>query len=275
MSIIRDIIAGVRDPQQLARHRHLNCAKSEAEIAKSLEGDYRVEHIFALQQAVELYDVYTEKLHATDREIEQQMAKFSPQVNLEEHPLPPASRRASDRPKNHPIADLRPSLYEMAGVDLTQVDGLDVLTVQRILSEIGIDMSRWETVKQFTSWLGLCPQPEKTGGKVIRTRTKKTNNRANIAFRQAAQALTRSNSALGQFYRRMRAKMGAPKAITATAHKLARIVYHMLKHRVPFAAVPPQQDETQARERAIRQLQRQARQLGVTLVVAEQSAQPV
>jgi transposase len=161
----------------------------------------------------------------------------------------------------------------MAGVDLTQVDGLDILTVETILSEIGTDMSRWQSVKHFTSWLGLSPQNEKTGGKVIRTRTKKTNNRANVAFRQAAHALTRSKSSLGQFYRRMRAKMGAPKAITATAHKLARIVYHMLKHRVPFAAVPPHQDEAQSREQAIRQLQRQAQRLGVTVVV-EPSPQP-
>lgn len=274
MKILRDILAGVHDPQKLARHRHPCCAKSEAEIAKSLEGDYRPEHLFALRQAVELFDVYTEKLRDCDREIEQQLAKFTPQVNLEEQPLPPPTRRVTDRPKNHPLQDLRPALYQMAGVDLTQVDGLDILTVETILSEIGTDMSRWQSVKHFTSWLGLSPQNEKTGGKVIRTRTKKTNNRANVAFRQAAQALTRSKSALGQFYRRMRTKMGAPKAITATAHKLARIVYHMLKHRVPFAAVPPHQDEAQSREQAIRQLQRQAQRLGVSVVV-EPSAQPL
>jgi len=234
----------------------------------------RAEPLFALRQAVELFDGYTEKLRVCDDEIEQHLAKFTPPIDLQEHPLPPPTRRASDRPKNHPVQDLRPALYQVAGVDLTQVDGLDILTVQTILSKIGTDMSRWKSVKHFTSWLGLCPRNEKTGGKLIRTRTQKTNNRASVAFRQAAQALTRSQSALGQFYRRMRAKRGAPKAITATAHKLARIVYHMLKHRVPFAAVPPRQDEAQWRERAIRQLQCQAQRLGVTVVV-EPSAQPL
>jgi transposase len=273
LNILRDILAGVHDPQQLARHRHPCCAKSADEIAQALTGDYRPEHLFALRQAVELFDVYTEKLRACDHEIEHQLAQFAPQVDLTEHPLPPPTRRESKRPKNHPQSDRRAALYQLAGVDLTQVDGLDILTVQTILSETGTDMSRWQTVKHFTSWLGLSPQNQKTGGKIIHTRTKKTSNRANVAFRQAAQALTRSRSALGQFYRRMRTQLGAPKAITATAHKLARIVYHMLKHQVPFAAVPPHQDEVQARERAIRHLQRQAQKLGVT-VVLEPSLQP-
>jgi transposase len=266
MAIIRDILKGVRDPQQLARHRHHCCAKSEAEIAKSLEADYRSEHLFALKQAVELFDVYTEKLHACDLEIEAQWAKFTPKVDLQEQPLPEPTRRPSNRPKNHPKNDLRASFYQMAGVDLTQVDGLDILTVQTLLSEIGTDMSRWPSVKHFTSWLGLSPQNDKTGGKVIRTRTRKTSNRANLAFRQAARALTRSQSSLGQFYRRMRAKIGPPKAITATAHKLARIVYHLLKYQVPFEAFPPAQDDEQTRQRILNNLQRHAQKLGMTLV---------
>lgn len=267
LCILRDIVAGVRDPQQLAQHRDCRCGKTEAEIAKSLEGDYRPEHVFALQQALELYDIYTEKLKACDQEIEHQLAQFTPQVNLEEHPLPPPTRRPTTRPKNHPRTDLRPALYQLAGVDLTQIDGLDIATVQTILSEIGTDMSKWRTVKHFTSWLGLCPHNEKTGGKVIRTKTKKTDNRANLAFRQAAASLIHSKSALGNFYRRMRTKLGTPKAVVAAAHKLARIVYHLLKEQVPFEAIPPEQADSQYRERAIRQLQRKAQQLGVTVVV--------
>lgn len=151
---------------------------------------------------------------------------------------------------------------------MTQIDGLDVLTAQTILSEVGTDMSQWKTVKHFTSWLGLCPQNDKTGGKVIRTRTKKTDNRANLAFRQAAAALVhRKGSALANFYRRMRTKFGAPKAIVAAAHKLARIVYHLLKYRAPFVAVSSANEDTQYRERAVRQLQRKARHLGVTVVM--------
>ncbi|MEP0873961.1 IS110 family transposase [Trichocoleus desertorum AS-A10] len=267
LRIIRDIIAGMRDPIELAKHRDWRCGKSQAEIAKSLVGDYRVEHVFALQQAVELYDCYTEKLQACDAQIEQHFACFSCQVDLEKHPLPPPTRRPCSPQKNQPKSDLRLALYKLVGIDLTQVDGLDVLSVQTILSEIGTDMSKWRTVKQFTSWLGLCPHNDKTGGKIKRTHTKKTNNRANLAFRQAAASLWRSKSALGHFYRRMRTKLGAPQAVVATAHRLARIVYHMLKYQVPFAAVPPEQEDAQYRQRALRQLQRKAKQLGATLVM--------
>lgn len=267
MKIIRDIIGGNHAPQHLATYRDWRCGKSEAEIAKSLEGDYRPEHLFALRQAVELYDVYTEKIKTCDGEIERQFAHFSCQVDLAENPIPPARRPSSTRPKNHPDFDLRSELYQMAGVDLTQVDGLDVLTVQTILSEIGTNMSKWPTVKRFTSWLGVSPQNDKTGGKVVRSKTKKTDNRANLAFRQAAASLKNSKSALGNYYRRMKTKLGSSKAIVATAHKLARIVYHMLKYRVPFEAVPPEQADEHYRQRVLKQLERKAHQFGARLVV--------
>lgn len=272
LRIIRDILAGVRDPQQLAKHRDHRCRKSETEIAKSLEGDYRAEHLFALQQSVELYDIYTEKLSACDAEIELQLANFSPRIDLATHPLPPATRPPAIRPKNDPPTDLRPALYQLAGVDLTQIDGLSILSIQTILAEIGTDMSKWKTVKHFTSWLGLSPQNQKTGGRVIRTRTKKTNNRANLAFRQAAATLGRSQSALGVFYRRMKVKLGTPKAVVATAHKLARMVYHLLKYQVPFSALPPEQEDARYRERALRNLQRKAVKLGARLVIEPTSS---
>lgn len=272
MKIIRDILAGIRDPQQLSRHRDHRCRKSEGEIAKSLEGDYRREHLFALRQAVELYDSYTEKLQACDQEIEQQMEQFVSKVDLDEFPLPPSSRPAGIRPKNDPVSDLRPALYQMAGVDLTQIEGLNILTVQTILSEIGTDMSKWPTVKHFTSWLGLSPNNAKTGGKIVRTKTKKTDSRANLAFRQGAATLGRSKSALGNFYRRMKAKLGTPKAVVATAHKLARIVYHLLKTGVPYVGLPPEQEDAKYRERALRNLQRKARKLGAKLVLESNTA---
>ena len=266
MTIIRDILSGVRDPYELAKHRHHHCRKSEAEIAKSLEGDYRPEHIFSLRQAVELYDIYTEKLQACDLEIEQRLEAFDPKIDLADCPLP-AATHPGIRGKNDPDTDLRTMLYQMAGVDLTQIDGLNIATVQTILSEIGTDMSKWPTVKHFTSWLGLSPNNSKTGGKIIRTKTKKTDSRANLAFRQGAASLGRSKSALGKYYRRMKIKLGTPKAVVATAHKLARIVYHMLRNGAPFAAVPPEHEDKRYHERALRNLQRQAQKLGAKLVV--------
>jgi transposase len=185
---------------------------------------------------------------------------------------PLAPRPSGIRPKNDPPSDLRPLLYQMAGVDLTQIEGLSILSAQTILSEIGSDMIKWPTVKHFTSWLGLCPNNAKTGGKIIRTQTKKTDSRANLAFRQAATTLARSKSALGNFYRRMKAKLGTPKAVVATAHKLARIVYHLLKTGASYIATPPEQEDTKYRERALRNLQRKAQKLGAKLVLESNAA---
>jgi transposase len=161
----------------------------------------------------------------------------------------------------------------MAGVDLTQIDGIDALTAQTILTEVGLDMSKWRTEKHFTSWLGLSPNNQVTGGKVKRRRTKKTDNRAATAFRVAAQSLARSHSALGAFYRRIRARHGTPKAVVATAHKLARIVYYMLKNRVDYVDPGADYYDQQQRERVIKRLQRQAAKLG--LQVAPLAAPPV
>jgi transposase len=265
MKIIRDIIAGLRDPYRLAQHRDKRCAKSEEEIIKSLEGNYRHEHLFALKQAVELYDVYEQKLCECDKELETLYRKFdAPQKPGEGNNLPPKPRTGKRR-KNQAHFDLAASLYQVAGVDLTQVDGIDALTAQTIISEIGLDMTQWPTVKHFTSWLGLSPRNDVTGGKVKRRGTRKTKNRANTALRLGAQTLARGDSALAAFYRRMRARHGPPKAITATAHKLARIVYYMLKYQQDYIDPGTTYYEQQQRERAIRNLQRRARKLGFTL----------
>jgi transposase len=154
----------------------------------------------------------------------------------------------------------------VVGVDLTAVDGIDALTAQTIISEIGLDMSKWPSAKHFASWLGLAPHNDKSGGKILRSRTKKTQNRANTAFRIAAQSLSRSHCALGAFYRRMRSKHGAAKANVATAHKLARIVYHMLKYRKAYVDPGEVYYEQQYRERTIRTLERRAAKLGLQLV---------
>jgi len=262
MKIIRDIVAGKRDPEVLARHRDRRCRKSESEITKSLEGNYKREHVFALKQALELYDFYDRQLRACDVELEAMYNEFEPPDGPGTEPPAP---RTTKRRKNQPYFDLARSLYRLTGVDLTQVDGLDTMTVQTILSEIGTDMSPWPTVKHFTSWLRLAPNNKVTGGRVRSRRTQPTQNRASTAFRIAAQSLARSDSALGAFYRRMRARHGAPKAITATAHKLARIVYFMLKRREPYRDSGADYYEEQHRVRVIRSLQRRAAKLGMRL----------
>jgi transposase len=146
------------------------------------------------------------------------------------------------------------------------VDGPDVLTIQKVLTEIGVDMTPWPTAKHFASWLSVCPHNDKTGGKVIKRGTKKTQNRAAAALRMAAQSLSHSNSALGAYYRRMRARLGGPQAVTATAHKLARIIYAMLKNQTEYMAPSEHEYEQQARQRALKRLKRKAKTLGFQIV---------
>lgn len=264
LKIIRDIVAGQRDPLLLARHRDRRCKSSEADIAKSLEGNYKPEHVFALQQALEAYDFYQGQIKACDVEIEKRYVAFEPKVDLPPETKPPRKPRG-----NEPVFNLSRYLHQMAGVDLTRIDGVDALTAQKVLSEIGVDMSPWPSVKHFTSWLSLSPHNDKTGGKVIRSKTKKSQNRAAAALRMAAQSLLHSQSAPGAYHRRMRAKLGKPEAITATAHKLARIIYAMLKKQTEYHDPGAEHYEEQTRQRAIRNLKRKAKRLGFELVPSQ------
>lgn len=268
LKIIRTILEGERDSQRLAALREPGCKKSEAEIAKSLEGHYKREHLFALKQALELYDFYDQQLKSCDAELQAMYQEFDPP----DHPgTPPPAPRTHKRRKNQAYFDLAPALYRLAGVDLTQIDGVDELTVQRVLSEIGTDMNKWPTVKHFTSWLHLCPNNKITGGKIIQNGVQPTKNRASAALRVAASSLKNSDSALGAFFRRMRARLGTPAAITATAHKLARIIYFMLKERKPYHDFGADFYEQQFRARVIRNLSRQAAKMGFRLEPAAQS----
>lgn len=267
MRIIRAIVAGERDPQALARMRYAGCAKSQEEIAKALHGNYKAEHLFVLKQALAQYDFYQHQIEECDAEMEAMYAALPPSDPDKPASPPPKPTRSKPR-KNQAHFDLATSLYRMVGVDLTAIDGLDALTAQTILTEIGTDMSCWPTVKHFSSWLCLSPYNDISGGKVLRSRTKKTKNRANTAFRLAAQSLSRSQSALGAFYRRMRAKHGPAKANMATAHRLARIVYHMLKHRDTYRDPGEAAYIQQHRDRTIRNLRRRASLLGLQLVPA-------
>ena len=267
MSIIRAIVQGERKAKQLAQLRNPKCKKSEDEIAMALEGTYQFEQLFALRQALAAYDFYGQQMQECDQAIEAHFASM-PDAPPGDDTLPPKAR-SQKRRKNQPYFDLASSLYQTVGVDLTEIDGIDALTAQTVIAEIGLDMNRWPTVKHFTSWLGLSPHNEISGGKVLRTRTKKTKNRANTALRIAAQALHRSDSALGAFFRRMRAKHGPAKAVTATAHKLACIIYYMLRDRTPYQDPGAQQYEQQHQERVIRNLKRKAARLGMQLIPAE------
>jgi transposase len=268
LKIIRSILAGERNPQHLAALREPGCKKSEAEIAKSLEGHYKREHLFALKQALELYEFYDQQLQACDAELEAMYREFEPPENPG---TPPPAPHTQKRRKNQAHFDLAQALFRMTGVDLTQIDGVDELTVQKVLSEIGTDMSQWPTVKHFTSWLRLCPNNKITGGKVIQTGVQPTKNRASAALRVAAASLKTSDSALGAYFRRMRARLGTPAAITATAHKLARIIYFMLKHRQPYHDFGAEQYDLQFRARLVRNLSRRAASLGFRLEPASPS----
>lgn len=263
MQILRAIIAGERDPRVLAQFRNERCARSEAEIEKSLQGHYKPEQVFILQQAVELFDFYDRQVQHCDAEIEAIYAQFGPP---QDPGTPPPAPRTQKRRKNQVHFDLASALYRMSGgIDLTQIDGVDELTLLKVLSEIGTDMSRWPTEKHFTSWLRLCPNNKITGGKVIQRGVQPTTNRATTALRLAAASLHHNDSALGAFYRRIRARCGAPAAVTATAHKLARTIYAMLKDRMPYHDVGAFHYEQQCRDRVLRKLNCQAARLGFRL----------
>jgi transposase len=274
LAIIRAIVAGERDPQRLAQHRQPGCAQSATTIAKALTGNYRAEHIFALKQALALYDTYTEQVRECDAEIERQLQALTTDADDE---LPPPAQRSkpASRSKNGPSYDARGLLYKLTGVDLCAIPGLGPTTVQQILFEIGGSVAAWPTVKQFCSWLALAPQHEISGGKVLRRQVRKTGNRGGQAFRMAAQTLLRSpNNPLGAYSRRMRARHGPERAIIATAHKLARIFYHMLKHRIPFDPQQVTNDEQRSRQRKLTYLQREAAKYGLALTAINPTLSP-
>jgi len=265
LAIIRSIIAGERNPKILAEHRDPRCKNSKEIIAKSLEGNYHEEQIFALKQSLTLYDTYTQLIDENDSEIDRFLQIHAANVKQKDHLLPePRGKKSRFTAKEESI---RTALFQIVGVDITQIDGIQVLNAQTILSEIGTDMNKWPTVKHFTSWLCLCPSNKKTGGKVISSKTKRTDNRAHHAFKQAAHCVARSNCSLGIYYRRQRAKGGPHVAATNTAHKIARIVYHMIKNQTPFIPTDPNEEFMRYQERKFKQLQRQVKQFGGTIVL--------
>ncbi len=263
MRIIRAILAGERNPQVLAQHRDPRCKNSAEVIAKSLEGNYREEHVFALEQAIALYDAYQAQLVACDTRIEQYVASL--ERVTEDAPPPPPKPRQSPK-HNQPRFDARTHLYQITGVDLTRIDGIEAGSALALIAEIGTDMERWKTANHFVSWLGLCPGTKISGGKVLSSKTKLTASRAAGILRMAAATLHHSQSALGAYYRRIAARIGKPQAVTATAHKLARIVYSMLKHRTAYVDAGQDYYERQYKARVVRSLAQRAKTLGFELV---------
>ena len=267
LPILRAMVAGERAPQVLARLRHGRCQRSAAEIAQALSGHYRPEHGFALQQALALYAFYTAQVQDCATDIEQHYAALKP--TYDEPPPPPPlgpAPKPNSQAKNAPAFAVRACLYRILGVDLTATQGLEASSAQTIVSAIGPDLSQWPTEKHFASGLGWAPHNDIAGGKVLRSKPRKGNRRAAQAVRLAAQTLGRTQTALGSYYRRLRARKGPTQAITAPAHKLARMLYHVLKHRMPYQPQSQETYEHHLPQRAIRHLKRTATRLGFTLL---------
>lgn len=260
--IIKAILRGERDPVALAKLRDPRCKESEATIARALHGNWRKEHLFALEQAVALYEFYHQQISACDRAIETHLQTFADQSQGQTLPC----RRRRRREPNEPRFDARARLFCLCGVDLTAIEGIDETTALVLLSEIGTDMGRWPSLKHFASWLGLCPQHKITGGKILSRRVRRGASRAKRTLRLAARSLHHSKSALGAFFRRIRARYGTPSAITAAAHKLARLVYSLLKHGTAYVAQEMEDYEAKYRARKLQGVVRQARSLGFELV---------
>ena len=266
MKIIRAIVAGERDPMVLANYRDRRCKNSLEIIAKSLTGNYREEHVFALTQAVELYDTYKAKLAICDNKIEMQLSTFEDCPEDRQANSGNITRKKSRAHcKNKLAFDASSHLIRMTGVDLTAIPGIEASTALKIISEIGLDLNRWKGPKQFASWLGLCPGNKVSGGKRLGGKSKRTSNTAASALRIAASTLHSSESALGAFFRRLKSRLGAPKATTAAAHKIATIIFEMLKNHVEYNEVGQDYYEKQYRDRLVKNLSFRAKMLGFEL----------
>jgi transposase len=273
MRIIRAIVAGNHAPEQLAAYRDVRCHASEATIREALTGNYRPEHVFALRQALELYDFHQAKIAECDAEIEAVLRLLSEPVTPPETPLP--SARHLKKSPNEPRFDARPALYQLLGADLSQIHGFGPYTVMRLVAECGDDMTKWPTAKHFTSWLSLAPANKVSGGRLLSSRTRRSSNRATALLRTAAVNVGKTQTALGAFYRRLAARTGKAKAVTATARKLAILFYRALRFGLTYADPGASFYEERYRQRVIHSLHRRAKRFGFTLVAATSAPQGV
>jgi hypothetical protein len=271
--IIRAIVAGDRAPRTLAALRNDRCQKDLDEIARALTGPWREEHLLVLKPALALFDFYTTQLSEWDAQIACAFSVINPRFEVAPEEPPPSGpstppRKPHAHRKNAPVGNTRAHLLRITGVDLVAIPGISPSIAQTILSEIGTDMRKWPDDKHVCSWLGLAPKHAISGGKVLKSRTTKTRNRAAQAFRMAAQSVLRAHCALGAFYRRLKGRLGPAQALVATAHKMARTVYHMLKDRGPYTDIGAAEYKKRFRERERQALQKTAAKLGDKLALA-------
>jgi transposase len=268
LRILRDIVAGRRDPHALAQHRDGRCQATHAEIVAALTGNYRPEHLFVLKQNLELFDGCQTQIAACDTAIEAHVQTLIATVDTPAAPLPKA--RVTRKPRhNEPRFEIRTPLHQLTGVDLTQIDGIASYTALKLVSEIGTDMRRWPSEKHFTSWLTLAPKNRISGGRLLSSQTQPSANRAAAILRMAAMSLGRTQTALGAFYRRLAFRVGKAKAITATARKLAVLVYRTLKGELVYRDAGADAYDAQQQTRVLRRLRQRAATLGFELVNRE------
>jgi len=266
MKIIKAILDRVRDPWELAALVEPGVKATPEDIVKSLEGNWREELLFVLRQHVEFYQIYQKKIRACDLQLRKHLQSLGSKLDLQAQPLGPRPK-GKKLSRNAPTFDLRTELYRITGIDWSQINGIDVLTAQTVISEAGADLSAFPSEKQFASWLGLCPTNQQSGKKILNRRTRKVVNRATVAFRNAAMTLVRSQSYLGAQYRRLRTRLGAPKAITAMARKLACLFYRLIKHGQQYVDKGTEYYEARYREQQIRSLAKRAQKLGLQLII--------
>jgi transposase len=266
LKIVRSILAGVRDPELLAAHRDYRCKASKAELVASLTGNYRAEHLFSLRQNFAAYEFHLQQIAECDAAIE---ALLKTLVALAPPPataLPPPRRKPAA--KNHaPRFDIRTPLHRLTGgADLSQIDAIGPQAALQLVAEIGTDMSRWPTAQHFTSWLTLAPNNKISGGRLLSSRTPPSANRAAAVLRRCAMSLTRTSTALGAFYRRLAVRIGKPKAITATARKLALLVYRVLSGDLVYQDPGANAYHQFHRARELKSIRRRAIQFGYDLI---------
>lgn len=275
LAIIRGILEGERDPGKLAGMVDPRVRATPARIQKALVGDYRKEHLFVLGQAFALYHIYEEKIHACQDNIAAETSRLPDRVDPAIKPLPPRKEGRQAWQDKMAGQDMREGLYKKFGVDLTAIEGIGVTTALVILTEVGPNLDGFRTEKHFCSWLGLCPDNRISGGKVLNSRTRRVVNRVSDALRMAATTLERSQSALGGYYRRMKGRLGAAEAVTATGHKLARIIYRMIKHGEAYVRQGMEDYEKKFRDRKLAILKKTAKTMGFDLVDKQSVPSPV
>lgn len=271
LRIIRALLAGERDPQRLAALRDPKCQQDAATIARALQGTWRPEHLFALQQAYDLYQFHHQQIAQCDQQIQAELTKLPNRAGDQTVPRKP--RRCGRKPNDLHFDACEP-LFRAVGVDLTAIEGIDVGTALVILAEIGVDVSRFPTEKHFAAWLGLCPRQHESNQTKKKRGPRKGKNRVAVALRMAAQVLGRTQTPLGMFYRRIKGRLGGQGAVTATAHKLARLVYRILRFGTAYVQQAMADYEAKLRVQLERQLQAKAARLGFTLVPKAAKAMP-